>query len=581
MTATPSTLLLALTALASPAATQDGALATQNGPPATQIGPPATQNGPQATPVRAWTADGEDYAAGELLVGLGDSKARAAVERGIAGLGGRVIEAVERRGLLRVRLPEGEAAPAALGRYRRLAGVRYVELNFLGQGGGAAGGPPSDTDYDQQWQLNNTGQSGGSSGADIEVEGAWALESGDPGVVLAVLDTGITFDHPEFQGRTLPGYDFVNEDPDPIADHPHGVYVSALAAANTDNGWGVAGVDRTCRILPVKVLNQFNLGTVFDLVQGLEYCVQERPEVVNLSLINYPRTVSLSDALADARAAGCILISCAGNLGFGDADRSWPGASSDTISIGATDHDDLLAGFSGTGDALDFVAPGEDVVTAVFNPALDGSSLFTGCSAATPLAAGIVTLLKARHPDMDQACAYELLLAGAEDQVGSPTVDAPGWDPFHGHGRLNAARSLAAPLVCPPTATLHADVESISLAAGEVQTLTLLGSASLAQGSYLMLGSASGTDPGTALGAFTLPLVQDRYFRETLTTGSFLVGGAGVLDAEGWAQVVVQPPAGVSALVGLTLHHAYVGFAPGPGAPQVLAVSSAVPLDLN
>jgi len=386
----------------------------------------------------AVASDGRRFVISEVIVGYTSPQDLGALQASLERLGFAICGEIPRLQALKLRVPTAaEETAAAL--LRALPGVRYAELDAVGAGGGV----PDDTYFPRQYHLDNTGQSGGTRGADIEALAAWSIQTGDPSVVLAVLDTGIDFFHPEFIGRTRQGYDFVNEDADPTADHPHGVWVTGLAAASTHNAFGVAGVDRACTILPVKVLNQSNGGTTFDLAQGLDFCAAFPAHVVNLSLINYPESDLLKDAVQAARDAGCILVACAGNGGIGDAERSWPGASPKTISIGATDDDDARAGFSGTGKTLDFVAPGVDCVT-VEDDHRDDFDLFTGCSAATPVASGITCLLKARFPKLTHRGAHALLRAGAEDQVGKASEDLPGWDEYHGYGRLNAARSLDA-----------------------------------------------------------------------------------------------------------------------------------------
>jgi hypothetical protein len=149
-------------------------------------------------------------------------------------------------------------------------------------------------------------------------------------------------------------------------------------------------------------------------------------------------------ALQNARNAGSILIACAGNGGFGDADISFPGASPLTISVGASDRDDVRASFSGTGYALDVLAPGVAVRTVRWNSAADTSRPFAGCSAATPIVAGIATLLLSVDPTLSHSDIRNILTTTAEDQVGPPDQDTPGRDNFYGHGRVNLFNALSA-----------------------------------------------------------------------------------------------------------------------------------------
>ncbi len=385
------------------------------------------------------------FAAGDVLVGPRAQRG-AAVRALVQRLGVEIAERDAISGVLRVRVPVGEE-DAWVARLAAAEDVAYAERNGLG-GGGLV---PNDTHFGVQWHLQNTGQSGGLAGADIDATSAWNVTTGAPSTVIAVLDTGIDFAHPEFAGRIDPdGYDFVNEDANPQSDHPHGSRVAGVMCANADNGFGVSGVDWQCKVLPIKVLDQFNAGTVMDLAQGLNYvATQNDVQVVSMSLINYPGNQTLINALQAASSAGKILIACAGNGGMGNANTSYPGASPLTISIGATTRHDTRATFSATGAPLDFVAPGLDIATVVDGSTADQFVLASGCSFATPMTAGVVGLLLARaqalgYPPLSQADVYELLRRGAADQVGPPSEDPPGRDDNFGHGRIDGFASLQA-----------------------------------------------------------------------------------------------------------------------------------------
>ncbi|MEE8508688.1 MAG: S8 family serine peptidase, partial [Myxococcota bacterium] len=170
--------------------------------------------------------------------------------------------------------------------------------------------------------------------------------------------------------------------------------------ANADNGFSVAGVDHFARILPVKVLRADGSGGLFELIQGLVFAADRGAHVISMSLIGYPVILFLEEALEYARNAGAVLIACAGNGGIGDADVSGPGVSPLTISVGATTDDDARAFFSGTGSALDLVAPGASVATVNPFGGGNGFDTFSGCSAATPIAAGVASLLLSLNPQL-------------------------------------------------------------------------------------------------------------------------------------------------------------------------------------
>ncbi|HMB68638.1 MAG TPA: S8 family serine peptidase, partial [bacterium] len=373
-------------------------------------------------PARAGSRLDLPHVPGELIVGFrgAESPADAAIQARASG-----------SPVALVRYPADEDLTVREAAWEERADVAFAHPNYLGR----VGFVPDDTDYDACWHHRNVGQNGGTSGADVESEPAWDLNRGSASVVAAVLDTGVDGDHPEFAGRLVPGWDFVNGDSVPEDDHGHGTQVAGILAANAGNDFGIAGVDHFCRVMPIKVVAADGTGTTFDLIQGLDWARTHGADVVNLSLIDYPVTAALTGALQAAEAAGLILPACSGNGGIGDADVSWPGASPHTLSVGATNGMDERTSFSGTGNAVELVAPGRDVPTVIWNSAVDGHSLFTGCSAAVPIVSGIAALLKAADPNVTQAEVRALFRSGVEDEVGRPTEDVPGWDPFHGWGR--------------------------------------------------------------------------------------------------------------------------------------------------
>lgn len=375
----------------------------------------------------------------EILVKFNDDVSEAEIGEINRAHGAIILEHIKEIGVYRLQIPPDQNIQEEIRLYDEDPRTEYAEPNYVGSGGAFT---PNDTFFGDQWHLNNVGQAGGTHDADIDAVEGWQITRGSSSVVVAILDSGIDADHPEFQGRLLPGYDFVEGDADPDADHPHGKWVASILAANADNNFGGAGVDHRAKILPVKVLNAQNSGTTTNLVRGLMFAADEGADVINMSLVNYPLTTTLQNALQYARDAGAILIACAGNGGIGDADNSAPGRSSLTISVGATDNNDTRASSSGTGAALDVVAPGVTLITTGLDPEVDESNWFTGCSAATPVVSGIATLLLSLDRSLSHEDVRRILIASAEDQVGPAAQDKPGRDNFYGFGRVNLRDAL-------------------------------------------------------------------------------------------------------------------------------------------
>src|SRR5262245_658758 len=208
-----------------------------------------------APPTPAAEPNEHAYVPGRLIVGFRDAVTPAARHAVHASAGVLAIKPLLHPRMDLVTVDPGADLRAVEAAYLARPEVEFAQPDYLGQGGFV----PNDTFFSEEWHHSNTGQSGGTPGADLESEAAWDIWRGSNSVVVAVLDTGIDSDHPEFVGRILPGWDFVNDDPDPEDDHGHGTLVTGLLAANANNGFAVAGVDHECMILPIKILDAFNI----------------------------------------------------------------------------------------------------------------------------------------------------------------------------------------------------------------------------------------------------------------------------------------------------------------------------------
>ncbi len=376
---------------------------------------------------------------------------------------------------------------AAASAFANLGDVELAEPDYIMTCADAATASlvPNDPQFPMQWGFRNTGSNSmvpGIAGADIKAVPAWDITTGDPSVLVAVLDSGLRMDHPEFAGRVwtnsgeipgnnldddgngyvddVHGYDFVNNDADPSDDLFHGTAVTSVIAANGNNGSLIAGLDWSCRILPLKVVNSSNFGLYSWWEAGIYYAVSMGARVVNMSLVGYDPSASLGSAMHFAHNSGCFIAAAMGNDNI--ASPSFPAMFDEWVTaVGSTDPMDhrcvpSVCGYgSNFGPHIDVVAPGTEIAALLFN---DTGSFFSpnGTSFATPMVAGLASLLLAKNPSLTPDEIRSVIRYSADDQVGSPEEDMPGFDNHYGYGRinclraLNLVRSIAPPVVTAP-----------------------------------------------------------------------------------------------------------------------------------
>lgn len=317
--------------------------------------------------------------------------------------------------------------------------VEYAEPDSIGYGAGA----PDDERFGLQWGLHNTGQNGGEPDADVDAPEAWDISTGVTSTVLAIIDTGVDMNHPDLVGKIVPGWNFVNSDSTPQDDHGHGTHVAGIAAATTNNGTGVAGVCPECRIMPLKALNDENLGYYSWWASAIVYAVDHGADVINMSMGGADYSQTLHDAVQYAYNHDVPIV--AAMMNDGDATSYYPALFAETIAVGSTDHYDDRSSFSNFGDHIDLVAPGTSIWSTMWD---DAYASWSGTSMATPHVTGVLGLIHGIRPGYTVEELRSVLKAAADDQVGPPNEDKRGWDRYFGWGRLNAARAVH--YVVPP-----------------------------------------------------------------------------------------------------------------------------------
>jgi thermitase len=272
----------------------------------------------------------------------------------------------------------------------------------------------------------------------IQAPAAWDYTTGSQSVIIAIVDTGLTLNHPEFAGRVLPGYDFVNNDADPSDDHGHGTHVAGIAAAGVNNGIGMAGICGGCSVLPVKVLNHENSGSWAGVAAGVIYAADHGARIINLSLGGSGNSATMEQAVQYAQSKGVLIVAAAGN---GRTDRPfYPAAYAGVLAVSATRRDDTRWSLSNYGSYIDVAAPGHSVYSAYHDlgNTYGGYTFMSGTSMASPHVAGLAGLLLSQDPSRTAADLERLITTTADD------LGEPGWDPYFGYGRINALAALQA-----------------------------------------------------------------------------------------------------------------------------------------
>ena len=253
----------------------------------------------------------------------------------------------------------------------------------------------------------------------------WAANTNGPGatgdgVTIAVIDTGIDYDHLEFKGRIGAGYDFVDGDSIAEDTNGHGTHVAGTIAAAND-GRGITGVAHNATIMPIRVLDENGVGDLSDVIRGIRWATNNGADVINLSLGGTEYSPAMADAIRDASRRGTVVVMAAGNSG--GSSPEYPGAQAieHGIAVGAIQRDGRLANFSNRAGTrpLDYVtAPGLGITSTL--PGNRYGSL-SGTSMATPHVAGVAGLLKSHNSRLSSSAIKDLITGTAQ---GTSTTQA-------------------------------------------------------------------------------------------------------------------------------------------------------------
>lgn len=360
----------------------------------------------------------QEAVAGQLVVRYKPNTNIAAIN---SQIGATVINFNAALNLATIKLPGTISAVQADTWLTNQPGVMYAEPNYIYR----ATFIPNDPFFSSRQYAPQK----------INATTAWDRHQGSASVVIAIIDTGVDGNHPDLNSKMVAGYDFVNDDADPMDDHGHGTHVAGTAAAVTNNGVGVAGIAPGCRIMPIKVLGAGGSGSIDWIVDGITFAADNGAKVINLSLGGGSAAQAYKDAGAYALSKGVLPIAAAGNNG--STNMFYPAGFDEYLAVAATDRNDLRANFSNHGASwVDVAAPGVDVYATTPGNSYGYSS---GTSMASPVVAGVAGVIRSADPSLTPAATRILIQNGCQN-VG----------PFVKWGRVNLNNSLPTTVTTTP-----------------------------------------------------------------------------------------------------------------------------------
>lgn len=410
-----------------------------------------------AAPTEHWRR----FVPGELLVKFRKGASFSAKAASLSSIGAVAAPAYRSiPGLHRVRLPTGISVPQAVAMLGRQSSIEYAEPNFIVH----ELRQPDDERFGDQWPLNNIGGNCcATADADIDAAEAWDITTGSSDVVVAVIDSGVDFTHPDLVDNMYRsaldcnadgvdddgngyaddchGIDLVDDDSEPLDPRHHGTHVAGIIGARGNNGLGVSGVAWDVRIVACRFINEEGSGEIADAIGCLDYVAGMRDAGLNVVATNNswgggPPSRALDDAVRAHRDRGILLVAAAGNESDeNDRFPMYPCTvdESNVICVGASTWIDNRSFFSNTGrHTVHLFAPGETILSTIPGASYEW---FDGTSMAAPHVTGVVALLAAWNPAGDWRARKNLILS---------TVDRPSpyFEPSIAGGRLNAFNAL-------------------------------------------------------------------------------------------------------------------------------------------
>jgi subtilisin family serine protease len=506
-------------------------------------------------------------------------------------------------GIVDLALPVGADLAAVEQALQARSEVRFTERVYTGRYSQL----PDDPEFGNQDHLRNLGQTGGAVDADTDAEHVWDLTTGDPSIVIAVVDSGTDINHPDLAPNVwsnlgeipgngldddnngfvddLNGWDFQSGTPSPITSGEHGTWVAGCIGARNNNGFtggslaGGWGNEPGCSLMCISVGAASPDAAVMD--DAIIYAADNGARIITMSL-SVPQSGAIDMALDYARNTQGVFIDCAsGNGFFGSGPVSYPATNPNVVAVGGTTNTDSHWPSGNSGPQVLVAAKAQDVRTTAFGNTTEAVS---GTSFAAPQVAAVAGLMLSVNPNLT-AQEITFILGGTADDA-----HVPGPDPQTGRGRVNAWKAVLAAIDpdCDGNGTvdvfeiatgaavdadgnlqldscqsLFQSAASLSLAAGANLTLDIDAGPGHAGELYVLAGSGTGSFPGLDVGGFSLPLNFSDYLLLTLQdpNAAPFANFQGTLDGAGQAQAQLNVAPGTApGLAGRVLYHAFLTF---------------------
>jgi len=358
------------------------------------------------------------YVPGQVLVKFHPGTPASEMARAHASLNSVILDEIPQIGVQIIGLPPGLSVGQAVGLYQHNPNVEFAEPDYYVE----LALVPNDP-YFANWQgpLQRMGATQ-----------AWDISTGSSSVLIAVLDSGADFGHPDLQGRLVPGWDFVDSDADPTDTNGHGTWVTGVLGAAANNAQGIAGVSWDDPVLIVRIGDYTGSTTSGRMAQGITYAGDHGARAINLSYGGPTYSSSVATAVDYAWTKSAVVVASAGNSST--STPYYPAALPTVVAVSAVDGSGLLWYGSNYGSWIDVCAPYTSYTTSLGG----GINNVGGTSISAPYVTGLFALLFSANPALTPQQAVDIVEQTADD------LGDPGFDIYYGWGKINLYQAVLA-----------------------------------------------------------------------------------------------------------------------------------------